>query len=278
MCIKSLQNCAVLEGRVYPMYPHAPRGIKASCTSCRHTVKTCSINGRVDQHSGSLLRQAMRGVTGHKGASILKVFTNQRKKNTLRYVHYLCNHQRLHFCKYREMKIQTLEWLHLAGCVQARRLLVKRRQIWEGIQPQIMTLKRYRQQYSETSRNIPWRSKEGQVQSDHRVSPGVGTEGLEAATQSTASAAPGQSVRKVPGKPFSAPVRRDGREKAGAAADSADGTCRARLGQPAKSPCRPRAAAALRARPAASTSPSQSKTDPFAHPISRSPSHTHTQL
>ena len=138
MCIKSLQNCAVLEGRVYPMYPHAPRGIKASCTSCRHTVKTCSINGRVDQHSGSLLRQAMRGVTGHKGASILKVFTNQRKKNTLRYVHYLCNHQRLHFCKYREMKIQTLEWLHLAGCVQARRLLVKRRQIWEGIQPQIM--------------------------------------------------------------------------------------------------------------------------------------------
>lgn len=165
------------------------------------------------------------------------------------------------------MKIQTLEWLHLAGCVQAQRVLVKRRHIWEGIQPQIMTLKRYRQQYSETSGNIPWRSKEGQVQSDHRVSPGMGAEGLEAATQSRASAAPGQSVRKVPGNPFSAPVRRDGREKAGVAADSADERPRQTApaghawGNPPKSPRRPRAAAALRARAAVSTSPL--RRDPF---------------
>ena len=139
----------------------------------------------------------------------------KKKKTKLRHVHDQCNQQRLYLCKYKEMKIQTLEWLHLAGCVQAQRLLVKRREIWEGIQPQITTLKRYRQQYS--SWNIPWRSKEGQVQSHHRVSPGVGAEGLEAATQSRASAPPGQSVRKIPGKPFRAAIRRDGREEAGVA-------------------------------------------------------------
>lgn len=80
------------------------------------------------------------------------------------------------------MKMQTLAWLCPAQCMQVLRLLVKRRGIWEGVQPQTMTLKRYRQQYSETSKNIPWRSKEGQVQPGHRVSPGGRAEGLEAAT------------------------------------------------------------------------------------------------
>ena len=174
------------------------------------------------------------------------MFTNQRKlkkKKKLRHVHDLCNQQRLYLCKYKEMKIQTLECLHLAGCVQAQRLLVKRREIWEGIQPQITTLKRYRQQYS--SRNIPWCSKEGQVQSDHRVSPGVGAEGLEAATQSRASAPPGQSVRKIPGKPFRAAVGRDGREEAGVAVavktrDTADRHPRRTWNNPSESPRWPR--------------------------------------
>lgn len=103
ICSKSLQNRAVLEGRVHPTYPHGPRGIKASRTSCRHTVKTCSIN----ENSKSTFWEPTRSHVGHnrseKGFYLKGVYKpTKAKKKKLRYVHYLGNQQRLHFCEKHE--------------------------------------------------------------------------------------------------------------------------------------------------------------------------------